>query len=80
MMGTSLQSLRRRRERRIRVAEEVAKESFEMETFAMEDIEVFEFIERLHERLCVFFCDFIFSVSLDQEPVKVIDDHDSILS
>ncbi|XP_028092106.1 uncharacterized protein LOC114292365 [Camellia sinensis] len=49
-----------------------------METFAMEDIEVFEFIERLHDRLCVFFCGFIFSLNLDQEPVKVIDGHDSI--
>ncbi|KAI8008163.1 hypothetical protein LOK49_LG07G01159 [Camellia lanceoleosa] len=49
-----------------------------METFVMEDIEVFEFIERLHDRLCVFFRGFIFSLNLDQEPVKVIDGNDSI--
>ena len=57
------------------VTEEVPKEGFEIEAFAVKNVELFE---RVHNGLCVLLGGFIISLDLKQEPVELIDGHDPV--
>jgi hypothetical protein len=59
--------------RRVRVREEVLEEGLEMETFAV-NVSVL-----VDDGLGVLIGGFLFFLNLDQEPLKAINGHDSIL-
>lgn len=70
----------RRGERRIGVAGEELEEGLEVEAAAVEEIvEEFQMVEAVDDGLSVVDGGVVFLLELDQEPVEVINVHDSIL-
>ena len=63
----------------ISITEEVPKEGFQVENFAVEDVEMFEvFDDGFHCRFCFFHGDRLFTLDLLQELVQVINRHQTI--
>lgn len=72
--------LARSGDRRIVLGEDVLEEGLEIENLAVEDREVHEVVNAVvHNGLSLLLGDAVLLLKLHQEPVEVIDGHDSVL-